>query len=113
MVGLNTAFSSSHVNGNAAARVGYVYYSVVPPEPGSYIQYNLSALPDQLGVYDVVMNAPAGENHCAAVSYLVLDENQQVVDSLVVDHTVTPIQVGRPILKQGYAIRIGYRYHGL
>jgi len=77
----------------------------------SYADYALNGLPAESGIYQITMNAYGLYSYCDAVSYQVLDANQVVLDSFLVDHSsdvweYQTFTVGYAVLEQGYSIRI-------
>jgi len=100
--------SSLYVN-SVFANGSAVRFKPWVTEPGSYAQYNLGALPDQLALYQVQMNSSGGATRCANVSYQVLDAGGAIVESVVVDHSAFVDglgDVGNFIMQKDYAIRI-------
>ena len=94
---------SNYAKGNAFLTTSY--YKPVPPA-GSYIQYNLDALPDALAVYEIKMNTNSGATQCDGSSYQVLNENGVITNSFIVNHSGASILIGEAVLKKGYAVRI-------
>jgi len=78
----------------------------------SFFQYALTGLPEELGRYAISMNTSVYANACDGLSYQVLDEDLNIMDSFLVDHSGPnftynqQISVGNALLKKGYFIRI-------
>jgi len=98
---------TSYVNGRALLTYDQTY-TIGSPEmnAGSYVEYDLSLLPNAIAGYRLTMNAPANPTYCDALSYQILNEQGELIDSFLVDHRESPISIGVAALNSQYKIRI-------
>jgi hypothetical protein len=102
------SYSQSYVNGSALLtyNVPNFFIGIPTMNAGSYVEYDLSLLPTLIAGYELTMNAPVNAYYCDALSYQVLNESGELVESFLVDHREAPITIGVTALNSQYKIRI-------
>jgi hypothetical protein len=102
------SYSQSYVNGSALLTYSVPNFFIGIPtmNAGSYVEYDLSLLPTLIAGYELTMNAPVNAYYCDALSYQVLNESGELVESFLVDHREAPITIGVTALNSQYKIRI-------